>query len=278
MQKKNWLPGAAFVAGLGAAVIRAFELEHAFEADTGLAIAGRPVTLILAVFSVLMAAAFVIILLPGSHRGREKAYNQMLDGKYSGQYIWVNVSLVILAFSALYQGYTFWTSKTLYMLIFAALTVFTAVSSGIAARTVAAGRNMTQQSIFIIVPVFWAVFWLIVEYIRIAADPVVLDYVYGILAIIFTLLSVNGLASFHFGKISPEKVVLFCLLAIYMSAVSFFGPVLHNLFSPREGVSTLTLILQNLNYGYAMFYLFAVSHTVIDNIQIQYPDAHLKTK
>jgi len=278
MQMRNWLPATALASGATAAVVRAYELESAFEHETGLAVSGKPVTILLAGFSVLIAVLFAAILLPGSHRGREKAYGKMLDGTYSGHLLWVTVSAAVLMLSAAYQAYSFFTGGTWHEMIFAMLTVFAAVSIGITARSVAANKKLEPNEFFVVVPVFWAIFWLIVEYIRIAADPVVPDYVFGILAVVCTLLGVNGLSSFQFGKVSPEIVVLFSLEAVYFSIISFLGPVLQNLFFPQDGVSTLTLILSNLNYAFSALFLYAVSRTVIDNIQIHYPNSRLKTE
>ena len=81
-------------------------------------------------------------------------------------------------------------------------------------------RDGSELQLCSIVPIAFLCFWLILAYRQRAADPVLLDYIYEILALILCILGFYFTAGFAFGRVKPRRA-LFCTNgAIYMSIVT----------------------------------------------------------
>lgn len=204
MQKKAhvYLPIFALITGICGAVIRAAELGHSFEPDTGLLIPGiyvgvmRWVTISVVLISVLFSFFLKGKLQDGLH---------LLSGKDDAITKTFGVAGCFLLLGAAaynYLGYR----QVLRMseIILLLLAAFAAVSLLI--RISKPGRD---YSIFSLVPVFWCCFWLILIYRDRSIDPVVEDYIYELFAVVATTLLFYGLAGYDFGSRNRRANVFF---------------------------------------------------------------------
>ncbi len=89
-----------------------------------------------------------------------------------------------------------------------------------------------------------ACMWLVVAYQARAADPVILDYVYELFAIIASLLGLYFTAGFSFERPKVRRASFFSLLGVYFSIVTLADS--HDLASM-------------LLYGFAILYLILTS-------------------
>ena len=99
-----------------------------------------------------------------------------------------------------------------------------AILSGLAmvatARNNFQGEHKGKYSLILLVPAFFCCYWIILAYENHAANPVVLEYVYELFAVICILLAFYFMAGFGFEKPKVKSASLFCLCGIYFSIVT----------------------------------------------------------
>lgn len=213
------------LAGIAGAVLRGFELRFAFDPVTGLAERFHPFTISLLALS---AAVFVLLIIyMATHRMTTQfGYDQAFEARGAGGAVLPVAAAAALAVSALF-AFRQYIDKTsdfgiLAFGILAALAVWSVlrVSVGVASKNMPKSAN-----IMIIIPIFWACFWLIVIFQKNAADPVIFDYIYMMLASIATTLFIYSSAGYAFGRGSAFKTRLFSGCAVYFSMVALLGAV-----------------------------------------------------
>lgn len=223
MKKHLALPAAAIVCGVVGCILRICELKTGFEPDTGLALPGAPAAWALILCS---AAVFVLLLLLARRlntAGVPAEYGRAFAARNSMLYI---VCMVLAAFALLGAGvllvlaFLRGSSASPVRLILAALCIlscFCVLYTGKCNyRTESAGKF----SAALLLPAYTCCLWLIVAYQIQAGNPVQLEYIYGLFAIIAALLSQYYVAGFSFERPKPRRAILFTLLAIYFSIVT----------------------------------------------------------
>ena len=102
----------------------------------------------------------------------------------------------------------------------------------------------------LLIPDFSGCVWLIAAYQVRAGDPVQLDYIYELFAIIAVLLGLYFNAGFSFERGKPFRAVLFSLLGVYFSLVTL-----------ADGHDPATTLL----YGFAVVYLLSSTAVLLHN-------------
>ncbi len=104
---------------------------------------------------------------------------------------------------------------------------------------------------YLLFSVFWATFWLIVTFRDHAASPVILSYIYDLLAIVFCMLTALYVAGCFFGRTRPLLLRLSPLMGLFFSMVALLGPLCVYLVSDSWAVDAPSL-------GHLLRLLFAI--------------------
>ena len=251
MRKEILLPAVAVAGGGVGFALRRWELATAFEADTGLPIAGAPATL--ALIAVSAAVAVVLLALSLGRYPGFSGYSQAFDARGNTLYAMAGVLSAFLLLGAgglMVYEFVQGTSQLYTRLIVAAM----AVASGVCVLTTVGdnfkGRDRGKYSVPLLIPPFTFCVWLIAAYQVRAGDPVQLDYVYELFAIITGLLGLYFAAGFSFDKGRCVPTVFFSLLGVYFSLTTL---------ADSHDWSTLAL------YGFTILYLLASSALLLHN-------------
>lgn len=252
MRKEILLPAVAVVGGLAGFGLRWWELATAFEPDTGLPIAGAPATYTPIAFSVVMAAVLLILSLTVKYP-QFQGYGQAFAAKNNTLYATVGVLagfLLIGAGGLMVYDFAMGNNTIYTRLIVAVM----AVASGLCVMTTVRdnfkGTGSGKYSVPLLIPAFTFCVWLIAAYQVRAGDPVQLDYVYELFAIITGLLGLYFIAGFSFDKGKCGVAVFFSLLGVYFSLVTL---------ADQHDWGTLAL------YGFTILYLLTSSALLLYN-------------
>ena len=222
MGKKILLPAIAVAGGGAGFALRRWELATAFEPDTGLPIAGSPATTALIALSVLVAAVLLALSLLGKYP-RFEGYGQAFRARGNTLYAMAGVlSAFLLIGAGGLMAYDFvqGTNQLYTRLIVAAMAVASGACVLVTVQGNFKGTGQGKYSVPLLIPAFAFCVWLIAAYQVRAGDPVQLDYVYELFAIIASLLGLYCTASFSFERGRPFLTCLFSLLGAYFSLVT----------------------------------------------------------
>lgn len=260
MRKEILLPAVAVVGGAVGFGLRHWELSTAFEADTGLPIAGAPATYALIAFSVVMAVLLLALSLTVKYP-KFQNYDQAFSAQNNTLYATVGVLcgfLLIVAGALMVYDFMQGTNQIYTRLIVAVM----AVASGLCVMTTVRnnfkGEGGGKYSVPLLIPAFAFCVWLIAAYQVRAGDPVQLDYVYELFAIITSLLGLYFMAGLSFEKARCTPMVFFSLLGIYFSMTTL---------ADRHDWGTLAL------YGFSILYLLISSALLLYNAARPLPAA-----
>ena len=252
MRKEILLPAIAVVGGGAGFALRRWELATAFEADTGLPIAGAPATMALIALSVVVAAVLLILSFMGKYP-RFSGYDQAFSAKDNTLYAMAGIlSGFLLIGAGGLMAYDFATgANPIYTrLIVAVLAVASGLCVMSTVRDNFKGENKGKYSVPLLIPAFAFCVWLIAAYQVRAGDPVQLDYVYELFAIITSLLALYFMAGFSFEKAKCGPMVFFSLLDLPFALVTL---------ADEHDWATLVL------YGFAILYLLTSSALLLYN-------------
>ena len=112
------------------------------------------------------------------------------------------------------------------------------------------GEGKGKYNFTLLMPAYTGCVWLIAAYQVRAGDPVQLDYIYELFAIIAVLLGLYFNAGFSFERGKPFRAVLFSLLGVYFSLVTL-----------ADGHDPATTLL----YGFAVVYLLSSTAVLLHN-------------
>lgn len=220
----NYL-AAPVLALLGGAVgfgLRFWQLGSAFEAGTGLPIPGAPATL------ALVAVTAAVMLLMGGvlwrmcRRASVLSYDQAFRCENSLVMTMDVVCATLLAGGGLLVLWNYLQGRApnLFHCVLAALLVGSGGCVLFTGRNNYRGMGEGRFNGYLLLPAYSFCLWLILTYQVEAGNPVVLDYVFRILAIITSLLGLYFTAGFSFEKGKALHTLWTGLMAVYFSAVS----------------------------------------------------------
>lgn len=243
MRKEFLLPALALGGGLAGLALRLWELSSAFEADTGLPVAGAPATLVLAGFSAAVLLALVL-LCRGTRRGFQGSYDEAFQAAGSTPYLTVMVAAAFLmagsgvlllaqAGGVLSESLAASAGAGLGLsglfqlllsvgreLLLAILALASAASLFLLGKNNYKGEGKGERSGCLLTPAYTACVWLIVSYLDHSGDPIVLDYVYQLFAVVAAVLGSYFLAGFGYQRPKGFPAAFFSLAAMYFCLVT----------------------------------------------------------
>ena len=231
------------IAGIIGFILRRIELKTVFDPETMLAEPGAAVTWILIAFSVLFLAAMAFLL----RRAGALAVEKGLPGAF-GSYSPVPFYITALGCLAIFAGGVLLGVKVARLpgrntadAVLALFAILSAVSAVYCAYSAFRRVSGSELGLFAVIPVVFLCYWLILSYRQRAIDPVLLDYVYEIMALVFLLLGFYYIAGFNFGHIRPRNA-LFCMNgAIYLGIVTLADG--HSLYAALIYVGLIMIML-----------------------------------
>lgn len=234
MRRALILPVTAIAGGAAGFFLRRLELATAFEPDTGLPIPDMPVTWAL----IALSAAVAVLLLPlslGAGRGMEGGYDQAFQardnlpymmGMTAGAFLTAAAGvLLLLKLPRLYAEASLETSgfpmfSLVPMVLLAVLCLCSAWSMLMLGKNNYRGEEKGKYSAWLLIPAYTCCMWLIVSYQEHSGDPVILDYVYQLFAVIAAVLACYFISGFGFQRSRPGLTLFFSGEAMYFTLVT----------------------------------------------------------
>ena len=233
-------------------VLRRWELATVFE-STGLAVLWSAPSLILIALSVVMAAAFLVLVRKPKYQPSD--YNEAFSAQNNWLYlIGMAVSAAAILFAGLSglrtNGYCSLLCKLMNLLCLLSFVCILAT-----AWNNFRGKNL-RFSITLLVPGYTLCLWLVSAYQERAADPVVLNFVYEMLAIICTLIGLYFSTGYSYGRPKFCFCTVFSLLGVFFTLVTLADP--HTM---RDRLMFLFMFLYQLSHLTALLYHSFVAYT-----------------
>ena len=234
MRKELILPVTAIVGGAIGFFLRRLELATAFEPDTGLPIEGMPVTWALIALSAAVAVVLLLLCL-GVGKGFEGGYDQAFRARDAAPYMMGMTAgafltaaagvLLLLKLPGLYteaqaetSGFPMFSLAP--MVLLAVLCLCSAWSVLMLGKNNYRGEEKGKYSAWLLIPAYTCCMWLIVSYQEHSGDPIILDYVYQLFAVIGAVLGCYFLSGFGFGRSRPAAAAFFSAEAMYFALVT----------------------------------------------------------
>jgi len=240
MQKHIFIPSLTIVGGTVGFFLRKWEQSTAFEADTGLAIPGMPATWALAVWSVALALALIILCsqeresLPydvAFHAEGNMIY--ALDTLLSGFLLLASAGAEIITYPITYQTYQNAVAMAAVnstpppsplSIVLPALRILLCILAFLCVisivRNLYGARGKGKEHLPLLGPCALFCVWLISDYQLHSTDPVVQNYLYEILAICACLMGFYEIATYSFQTGHPRRTLIFSLTGVYFSFVT----------------------------------------------------------
>lgn len=238
MRKDMILPGATVAAGVLGFALRRWHLASGFEPDTGLAIPGAPSAIALIACSVAVAA--LVFLMAWGNRERcswDRAFRGALGCPVymtamvlAAFLLLISAGLEVLSYPGAYQAAKSaesWGLRTAGMVL-SPLRILLCLGGCPCtlfwARSLYRGGEGGKESLPLLELCLLYCVWLVSNYQNCAADPVVMDYIWEVLAICLSLLGLYYVASYSFLKEGhPRRGVLTCLMGVFFSLTAMGG-------------------------------------------------------
>jgi len=231
--RKNLPLLLALLGGAGGFALRKWQLATGFEPETGLPIPGAPAAMILALLAALVAVAALVLILPNKDRlPGALAFSHAQGNSLYLTAVVLSAFLLLLSagceifsftsgYGAVLSGET-QLAKLASMFLPPLRILFCVIGLPCAilwGRTLFRGEEV-KEKLSLLGLCFLYCLWLISDYQVRAADPVIMDYVYEVLAIVCSLLGLYFLAGYSFQTGKPRRTVLFCLMGAFFSLVT----------------------------------------------------------
>ena len=210
MRKDILLPGVAVAGGAAGFLLRRWELSTAFEPDTGLPVAGAPATWALIALTVVVAAVLAV-LCRGTHRVFPGGYDEAFGAPNNALYLTVLVAAAFLMAASGLLTFLLYLRHDVTAFSRVLLALMSLVS---AACLFVVGKNNYRMegrgkySAALLLPSYTCCLWLISAYQARSADPVILDYVYQLFAVIAAVLGTYFTAGFAFERAKVFRALL----------------------------------------------------------------------
>lgn len=233
MQKKFPLI-LSLLGGAAGFAARKWQLAAGFEPDTHLPIPGAPSAMVLIALSIVVAAGVFLLVWPSKGSSPVDVAFSAAQGNalyltaavLAGFLLLVSTGFELLNFSAVYgvgavdDGNR--VSRVASMVLPPLRILFCVAGLPCAllwARKLYRGEEAVEQLPLLELCLLFCL-WLITDYQTRAADPIIMDYVYEVFAIVCSLLGLYYIAGYSFQSGKPRRTIFFCLMGAFFSLVT----------------------------------------------------------
>jgi TRAP-type C4-dicarboxylate transport system permease small subunit len=216
----------AIIAAIAGFFLRTWELNTMYD-KTGLPNAFSQVPAGLALLGVTLATAIVLfVLCRGRHRRFKNGFYEAFAAPHPVYLIGIVAAAGSLFCSAVFAVQSYLSANKLNQtpsvlsLVLAALTVVAAVGIVISGLRNFKGNYSKRYSAALLAPAYACCLWLVAAYRIRSADPMIIEYVYVMLAIGSALLALYFISSFSFDRPKVGRTAFFSLLTLYLIGVT----------------------------------------------------------
>ena len=208
------------VTGICGALLRASQLQHAYDAETGILRSGEPVTyglVAVCVIAALIALLAAFLLKNGFEFKSPKLQKYLLFSS-------VAASVVILIYAAM-TLYALLDEFSVPVLILGLISVYCAAALLVLAKYAFAERDDISYCIFSAVPAFWACFMLILAFRDKISDPIIANYVPMMFSYLSILMFCYSVAAHILGKNKKHVAIFTCFFGIFFILMELLSPL-----------------------------------------------------
>lgn len=208
------------VTGICGALLRASQLRHAYDAETGILHSGEPVTYGLVAVCVI-AALIALLASFFLKNGVEIKSEKFRKGLFFST---AAASLLLLVYAAM-TLYTLLEKFSIPTLILGLISVYCVVAFLVLSKYSFAERDDLSYCIFSAVPSFWACFVLILAFRDKISDPIIANYVPMIFSYLSILMFCYSVAAHILGKNKKHVAVFTCFFGIFFILTELLSPL-----------------------------------------------------
>ena len=243
------LTGFTAVASALGFLLRWLQNMQILEAETGLAVRGKPISFIVAAVIVIMAAALIAVTFVLRRCSAPAEPEKALAGKtflFKAICIIPTILMAVSGLAILFSGG--WPERQVIVWRLCGITaIAAAVGLILVTEHLANEERAGTRRLGIGLMVLFAAMWLIAEYKSAASDPVVWRFAVEILAICAALMAFYYVAGYFFGEPSPRNTVFFCYMGGFLCIMSAVDE--HTL---AESILFCAVALILLTWGYVI--------------------------
>lgn len=222
MNKRIGLPLLTLLGGVAGFALRKWQLATAFDEETGLIIGGTGSIALLILLTIGVGVALAVLSPNRLMRGKSGYYEAFCAKDcivYSMGSMIAIVATLVAALLLVHQSMN--TEPLLLTHMILGVASLVTVPFLFLVRRLTMGYAKAKGYVgALLAPAFMACLWLVVSYQNQAANPVVLDYIFGLLAIICLLLGLYQMAGFSFEKPKVWGMCVCSLFGFYLTLVT----------------------------------------------------------
>ena len=242
------LTGFTAVVSAAGFLLRWLQDLQILDAETGLAISGKPISFVVAGLIVLLALGYGAIAF-----GLRKFYaptepEKALTGKtflYTALSVVPSILIGVCGVILLIRSWP--TGQAVVWRLCGASAIAAAFGGIMVARGVSRPENAASRRVGIVLMILFGCLWLIAEYKTAATDPVLWRFAVEILAICSALMAFYHMAGYFYGEPSPRLTVFFCYIGAFLCVMSAVDE--HTM---AESVCYGAVAVQLMVWGYAL--------------------------
>ncbi len=223
------------VTGICGALLRASQLVHAYDRETGILKSGEPVTY--GLIAVCIIAALIAILAAFLLKNGAEIKSGRLGKGLIVSGVVSSVVILIYAGMTLFSLFDEFDATELVLGLFS---VYCAVSLLVLSKYSFAERDSTAYCVFSAVPSFWACFMLILAFREKISDPIIANYVPLMFSYLSILMFCYAIAAHVLGKNKKHVAIFSCFFGIFF--------ILMELISPLFAGGTVTVDADSIRY------------------------------
>ena len=249
------VPLCAILTGVGGFLLRNREIANVFDPVTGLPGRGAITTAALIAFT---AANLLAIIVFAAYTTAKSKSPKGFENTFGADPVFYPILFVIIGI--VWLAGTFWFFNSLrsagelplIYIYFSGLSALAAICATFFAIEIFQDSKRKASYAFSLVPTVFLCFWLILLYMQNATNPVLISYVYQVLAIASAALAFYFTSGFIYNKSAPGRAIASYYCSIYFSAITLaddihIGQKLIFVAIIAASVVHLSVMLRHLN-------------------------------
>lgn len=212
--KKTWIyPALALMLGVSGAALRRWQIASDFDRQS-LPVPGQATLLLLVLTAAaVVGCALLVLPLRGAGDWESTLGEKPLPPLGAGAALY-GAAAVLLVLSRSAEADTLMVFE-LTTKVIPVLTILTAAAAAVGLLLAAPGG--ARRGEYLVLPAVFGCFWMERSYHSHGSDPVVLHYVWYLLAVVLGALVWYHLTALSFGRGSARRTLYLCLLAVFFS-------------------------------------------------------------